>query len=300
MSEVSRSNIQGRLYPHLLVLLASVLVAGSFIASDHLAGQINPLSLTCLRFFIATVCLSPVLFLQKDALRLAINIMPRAILLSFFYSAFFVGMFESLTITSTLNTATIYTLVPFMTALIAALALKEKMKFSKAVVYLLGAVGTLWVIFEGQVSQLIALDLNVGDLIFAGASISMCCYAVGMKFLYRNDPIWLFVWCTLLGAMIAMIVLMLLLDLPFEWHKLEAGSWIDVMYLALGTTLLTAFLYQKATVLLGPSKVTAYVYINPALVALLVFLIDETMLNWIILPGIIISALSMYLLLRRT
>lgn len=292
-------SLQGsRLYPHLLLLLASTLVAGSFIASDHLAGQINPVSLTLMRFFIATLCLAPFVLSTRDASRKAVSILPRAFLLSFFYAAFFVGMFESLTLTTTLNTATIYTLVPLITALIAAVFLREKVGLVRVAIYFLGALGTLWVIFEGQMTQLLALDMNTGDWIFFLASLSMCCYSVAMKLFYKQDSIWLFVWCTLLGAMIWLFFVMLVFDIPLEWEKLPFGAWRDILYLALATTLLTAYLYQKSTVLLGPSEVTSYIYLNPALVAMLAFFVEGTLMSSVVIPGILLSVFSTVLLLR--
>ena len=50
---------------HLLVLLATFLVAGSFIASQKISGIIDPISLTLYRFVFATLLLAPFIFFQK-------------------------------------------------------------------------------------------------------------------------------------------------------------------------------------------------------------------------------------------
>lgn len=46
---------------HLFVLLATFLVAGSFIVSGKLSGVINPISLTLFRFFAATLIFAPII-----------------------------------------------------------------------------------------------------------------------------------------------------------------------------------------------------------------------------------------------
>jgi len=50
---------------HLLVLLNTFLVAGSFIASQKIAGLIHPISLTLLRFVLASILLSPFIFFNS-------------------------------------------------------------------------------------------------------------------------------------------------------------------------------------------------------------------------------------------
>ena len=50
---------------HLLVLLATFLVAGSFIASAKLSGVIDSISLTLFRFFVASLFLAPIIFFNK-------------------------------------------------------------------------------------------------------------------------------------------------------------------------------------------------------------------------------------------
>jgi len=47
---------------HLMVLLATFLVAGSFIISKKLSGVIHPISLNLLRFLIASCALAPFIF----------------------------------------------------------------------------------------------------------------------------------------------------------------------------------------------------------------------------------------------
>ena len=79
--------------PHFLVLIATSLVAGSFVASESLAGVINPFSLTLLRFIGAALVLLPIILFKRNFRVKILNTMPRAMVIGFFYSAFFVGLF---------------------------------------------------------------------------------------------------------------------------------------------------------------------------------------------------------------
>lgn len=281
---------------HLLVLLATLLVAGSFIASEKLAGLINPFSLMLLRFVVATLILAPVV-LARRAWRQAIpSVFPRSLVISFFYAAFFIGMFEALTTTDSLNTGSIFTLMPLLTALIGTVLLRERLRLRQVLAYLVGAVGTIWVIFRGDVEALLNLSLNPGDKLFLLATLCMCFYSISMKKLYRNDPMPTMVFCTLLGGCCWTGLAMLVLAQPLDWQLIQGSSIAHMAYLVIGATLVTVYLYQRTTVVLGPSRVNAYIYLNPFLVAVLLLVVDQQPIPVIVIPGVLLSAAAMLVL----
>ena len=277
---------------HLYVLLATLLVAGSFLASEKLSSLINPISLTLLRFVCSVVLLSPFIMIKSEWYNKVLTVLPRAAIMSFFYSLFFICFFESLKTTTSLNTATLYTLVPFFTALISFFVLRHAVSPAKLLIYFLGATGTCWVIFDGNIDSLLAFSLSEGDFIFVVGALSMCCFSVSMKLLYRNDDMLILVFCTLLCGAIWLLMALLVFGQPLDWHLLKGPAVFHMAYLVLGATIVTSYLFQSATVTLGPSKVMAYTYLNPAAVVLLLLLVDGVAINWIILPGVILSTLA--------
>jgi len=276
--------------PHLLVLLATCLVAGSFLASGKLALIVNPISLTLLRFLGAALLLAPVMICKIERRIKVLPTMPRAMIISLFYSAFFIGFFESLKTTTPLNTGALYTLVPLITALLSAIFLKDRVNGRKILVYVLGALGTVWVIFDGQVALLLSFSLNKGDFIFLLATFSMCCYSVSMKLLYRDDEMIVLVFCTLIGGVLWMTLALLLTHQPLQWNLIQGESLFHMSYLIIGATIATMYLYQRTTVMLGPSRVNAYIFLNPALVALLQLIVDGLPILMAIIPGVILSS----------
>ena len=70
-------------------------------------------------------------------------------------------------------------------------------------------------------------------------------------------------------------------------------------YLVIGTTLITVYLYQKASIILGPKKLMAYVYLNPAAVAVLMYIFERKLITSSILVGIIISTFATIVLLKQ-
>ncbi len=249
----------------------------------------NPVSLTLLRFVGAAAILLPIVLYKPEWRNRIPSTLPRAMIISLFFSIFFICLFESLKTTTSLNTGTLYTLVPFTTAFLSLFIFKDKISKTKLVAYLFGALGTTWVVFDGQLEMLLSFSLNTGDFIFLGGALAMCLYSISMKFLYRNDHMLVLVFCILLGGSIWMALALILTEQPLQWHLIRGYSIIHMLYLVIFATLTTVYLYQKSTVVLGPSKVMAYIYLNPASVGMLLILVDQVVIPLIVLPGILIS-----------
>lgn len=283
---------------HLLVLLATLLIAASFIISEKLSGIIHPMSLTLLRFLGAALVLLPFVLSRVEWRKSIPATLPRAAVISLFFSIFFICLFEALETTTSLNTGTLHTLVPFTTAILCLFLFREKISTIKLAAYLFGAVGTVWVIFNGQIDLLLSFSINRGDYIFLGGALAMCFYSISMKALYRNDRMITMVFCILVSGSVWMAIALALMGQPLQWELLERDSYFQVAYLVIFATLTTVYLYQKSTVVLGPSRVMAYIYLNPALIAILLILVDQTRIPATVIPGILISAVSTLILQR--
>ncbi|MDX9813898.1 MAG: DMT family transporter [Sulfurimonadaceae bacterium] len=286
---------------HIYVVVAAILIAGSFLASKQLSGVLHPISLTLYRFVVAMGLLLPFLLFKKDVIKRVLKVLPKAMVVSLFYALYFIGMFKALESTTVLNTGIIYTLVPLMTAILCIFFFKEYIALGQFFIYLLGIVATIIVVFRADVGLLLSFSLHSGDIIFFLASLSMSLYPIFLKILYdKKEDIIILVFSTLLGGSLWMFLAMLVLDIPFEWQKIDKELLYAMLYLVVATTIFTLFLYQKATLILGPKKVMAYVYINPALVAIIAFLFHGEVVSFGVLSGIVISSFATFMILKQS
>ena len=285
---------------HLLVLLATFLVAGSFIASAKLSGVIDSISLTLFRFFVASLFLSPIILVNKKYREKVFSTMPRAMIISLFYSLYFIGLFKALETTTALNTGTLFTLVPLLTGILCIFFLKEKMSLKQLVIYLVGIVGTCIVVFKADINLFLNFSLNQGDIIFLFAIVAMALYSITLKLLHKkDDELTVLVFCTLIGGCVWMFLTLKILDIPLQWQKIEGDLIFYMLYLIIGATLFTLYLYQQGSIAIGPKKLMAYVYLNPIAVALLMFLFEGKVVNFGVLLGIIISTFATIVLLKQ-
>ncbi len=285
---------------HILVLIATVLIALSFIVSGKLSGLINPISLTLFRFVLAFIVLLPfILVIKKNRVKIKKSFM-KGLKISLFYSLYFILLFKALEYTTALNTATLFTLVPLLTAILAGFIFKDKLNIFKISIYLLGMIGTLVVIFDGSIDAFVKLTFNYGDIIFLFAIVSMAFYSISTKYFYEeDDEVLVLTLMTLFGGIIWMALVLVAFDIPLQWEKIEGKYFNYMIYLSIGATLFTVFLYQKATVILGPNKVMSYVYLNPAVVAIIMYLFESQTINQKVFIGILLSVFATIILLKQ-
>jgi len=147
---------------------------------------------------------------------------------------------------------------------------------------------------------MIKLTFNYGDIIFLFGVLSMALYSISVKYFFEEgDNTLVLTLMTLLGGIIWMSIALVVLDVPLQWEKIQSNYLFYMLYLSIGATLFTVFLYQKATISLGPNKVMAYVYLNPAVVALLMYIFEGERINIFMFIGIILSILATIFLLRQ-
>jgi drug/metabolite transporter (DMT)-like permease len=285
---------------HFLVLLATFLIGGSFIVSKKLSGIIDPISLTLFRFVFASIVLAPIIFLKQKYRVKIKESFKRTMVISLFYSLYFIGLFKALEFTTALNTGTLFTLVPLLTAIVAIFVFKQSITLPQFLVYIVGIIGTCIVIFKGDLTLFLTLSLNKGDIIFLFALIAMVFYSISARYFYKEgDEILTLTFMTLIGGCVWMGLALAFFDIPLEWYKIQDDLFIYMIYLTIGATLVTVYLYQKATITLGPKKIMAYVYLNPASIALLLLIFGSVSIPMWSIVGIIISFFATVTLLMR-
>jgi len=283
---------------HILVLLATFLIALSFIVSEKLSGIIDPISLTLYRFVFASVVLSPVIFLKKKYRNKIKQSFKKAMVISFFYSLYFIGLFKALEFTSSLNTATIFTITPLITALFSIVIFKQKLTILQFIIYIIGMAGTCIVVFKGELKPFLNFALNYGDIIFLIAIIFMSLYSISAKYFYKeDDEVLTITFMTLIGGCFWMSIALVIFDIPLQWQKIEGELFFYMAYLSIGATLVTVYLYQKAIIVIGAKKLMAYIYINPAFTAIILYFFYGTNISLWEFFGVIVSIIVTILLL---
>ena len=281
---------------HGLMLISIFLAATSFPIGAAITNNLPPSVMMFMRFLLAALMFLPYLMLRNTLyLPLAKKMLGYGIL-SIPLAVFFWCMFESLKFTSAINTAALYTLVPAITAIYALFINKEiTHKFRSAGLFI-GTLGALWIVFRGDYTALINLDLNYGDFMFIVGCLFLGLYSPLIKRIYRGEPMEVMTfWVLMCGAGWLLLVSASQLG-DIDWSNIGYNVYGGILYLSLFTTLITFFLLQICVVRIGATKVAAYGFLTPIFVIIIGITLGTDHFEIVILPGVVMVVMAMLII----
>ena len=246
------------------MLAFSGLVAGSFALGVKVANDITPAAFTLIRFVIAVSILATVLLIKTEFTKKVFKAPWRFFVLGGCIAIYFVLMFEGLKIASSVYLAAVFTFAPLLSGLFGYILLRQKMSLSIFTALIIGAIGALWVVFEGNFQRLIMLEFGLGEMIFFCGVVFHALYTPLSRKLNRGESPLGFAFATTLGATVLMIFYGIGDVYQTDLLNLSWMVWLTLFYTALFASALTFFLIQYATLVLPSSKVMAYTYLVPS------------------------------------
>lgn len=289
---------------HLIMISWSVLIATSFPAASLVANTIDSVSLTALRFLIASILFIPILVHGGDRSLPNLKELLAYITLSITSIFYFWAMFKSLQTTTPLNTGAIFTLIPAVTVVAAYFISSEKTDRVMLAALIIGCVGSIWVMAKGSISTFVNLDINSGDLLFLIGCIVLSLYSPLIVFFRRNlnisrSPAYITFWVLVIGTILLTIIALLEQSGSLGWNRLHSDDLAVILYLAIFTTVITFWQLQHCTPILGSVVVMSYTYLIPSFVALMEITFFGNTINTNIYTGVLLTLVSLIMLNKR-
>ncbi len=288
---------------HLGMLLWALFVGLSFPAVGLMSEGLPPLLLTAMRFSIAALALSPLLFRHAERWPSRLGLVLYA-LMGLSLAGFFGTMFWAAHRVSALSMATLFVSVPLLAYCIGRGLGVEQPAGRLLAILALGAIGALGLAWAENGGDFNGLQLGFGELGFFFGCVASALYPVLSKWGLQRG--WLApqaglrtFWSLLVGAL-----LIGTLGLFSEDAEALLGMTLSdvalVAYLGVFSSGMTFFLQQRATSVLTPGAVTAYSYLVPFVSMLLLLAYQPQRMGWHWLPGSVLVLLAIGLLLRRS
>ncbi len=300
-TELAEDTRREALKGHAAMLVFSASVAGSFSLGSLVANDIAPAALNAARFLITAVVLAGLAMVigGRGYRRADFQAPWRYLLLGAIFAGYFVLMFEALKTAAPVSMGAVFTLTPLITAGFAWLLLRQVLSGWMALALAIGAAGAVWVIFGGEVSALMRLQLGRGEVIYFLGCILHAAFTPLLRRLNRGEPA-LVITSLVMAAGFCVLVIYGWNDLrATRWTELSPLIWITLFYLALAANALTVVLLQFAGQRLPSSKVMAYTYLTPAWIILWELGLGQGAPGALVLPGIALIALALIMLLRQ-
>lgn len=272
------------------MLIFTGLIATSYSVGGLIAGALAPAAITTLRFLLAGLIFAAVLLAGRRLAWPAAPALLRYGIIGFLLAAYFVSMFEALRWTDPVSAGAVFTLVPLMSAAIAAPLLGQRLDVRVWVGLVVGGIGALWVLFDGSLAHLSAFRIGHGELVFLPGCLAYAAYAPVVRRFHRGESLAeINFFAIVTGA--ALTGLYGFCDIAAaSWATLSWGVYLGIVHLAVFTTAATFLLIKYASLHLPAAKVMAYTYLLPAVVAFYEGALSHGWPSWPVAAGIVVAA----------
>lgn len=270
---------------HLLAFATAAVWGLSFVATKNMLGDYDPLEILLLRFCIGYVMLWA---LYPHRLKIKKKSTELYLFLAGFtgVTLYFVCENTALEYTYASNVSLLVSAAPLFTGILALFFLKkEKMTKSFLIGFVCAMVGIALISYNGAA----VLQLNpVGDLLGLGAAIFWAVYSIftmkaeeeeGLNTLGTTRRIFLY-------GIITALPVQLIFDGEIPLAPLvKTQNWSNLLLLAVFASALGYVAWNKAMVILGTVRASAYIYFIPAVTMVASWVVLKEEITWLMLIG---------------
>lgn len=282
---------------HGLMLLACLFWAGAFITGKWAIQEVNPITLTFLRFGVALPFIFAILWKWEPH-----NLVPKkeqwpplialGLIGTLGYHALF---FTALNYTTAINASLIGSSLPSITAILGILLGIEKIRPSRLLGISIAFLGIIAIITDGDIAVLKTLAFNQGDLLMLSAVLSWAIYTLLSRLYlgkYHISPVVATAY-TFLVCVLACLPYSLWSLSMGVWEQITLQGWLSILYMAIFSSVLGYLFNMIALQELGPSRTVIFVNLVPILtIAMAVVLLGETVTPFkLAISGLIIAGI---------
>lgn len=269
-------------YPYVLLVFTVIFYAGNILVGKGI-NELPPVTISFFRLLIAFIVLFPLGFRSARNHRKKFIEYKKPFLLMTItgVSLFNLFLYGALQFTTASNASVLEAVIPSVTALLSAFLLKERLLKAQWTGIFLSLFGTVWVVMDGRILQIMNTDWNIGDLIMVGAIICWAVYSLMVKkYLHLFPPY---------GALLVMTGISLILLIPFlllEWvitgfspaDLVGSSDYVfGLLYLGIFPSFIALLFYNRAVELLGAARASVFLNFLPVVaMAGAYFWLDET------------------------
>ena len=279
---------------HLAMILFTALVSGSYSFGGLAAPHIAPGAVNAMRFAVGIGFMAAAVTLLYRGRVPAPSASWRYMLLGGLMAVFFITMFMALGLTDPVSTGAVFTLMPLMSAVFGYFFLRQIPRPVVVISLIVAALGSIWVIFGGDLEAIRKFDIGRGELIFFVGVVCHALYSPLVKKLNDGrEPLAVFTLYTMIGTGISVTLYGAREILETDWASLPPVVWLAIAYLAIFTSAGTTYLVQYGAMRLPAAKVMAYTYLSPCFIIVYEGLLGHGWPSLEVLAGVVVIVLGL-------
>lgn len=279
---------------HLAMILFTALVSGSYSFGGLAAPHIAPGAVNAMRFAVGIGFMAAAVTLLYRGRIPAPSASWRYLLLGGLMAVFFITMFMALGLTDPVSTGAVFTLMPLMSAVFGYFFLRQIPRPVVVVSLIVAALGSIWVIFGGDLDAIRKFDIGRGELIFLVGVVCHALYSPLVKKLNDGrEPLAVFTLYTMIGTGLCVTLYGAREIIETDWASLPPVVWLAIAYLAIFTSAGTTYLVQYGAMRLPAAKVMAYTYLSPCFIIVYEGLLGHGWPSLAVLAGVVVIVLGL-------
>lgn len=255
---------------YILLALATLFWAGNSIAGKLAVGHVSPMVIVTVRWVGVAVALY--LFNRRQIAADWPVLRSRLPYLFFMgtlgFTVFSVALYYALIHTTAINASILQGGMPLFVFCASFVLFASRVTYAQVVGFLLSFAGVIVVAVQGQLANLMHLNVNVGDALMLIAVVAYGVYTAALR--RKPQMHWtslMFVLC--LGASITSLPLLLIEAQQGAVIVPDLQGWMVIAYVVIFPTLLSQLFFIRAVELIGPNRAGLFINLLPVWGALL-------------------------------
>jgi drug/metabolite transporter (DMT)-like permease len=250
--------------PYLMLSLMSLFWAANIVLGRYVAGHVPPFALTFGRWAGTALVLTPFAwpYLQRDWPVMRRHL-PLLLLLAFTGFAFNNALsYWGLQHTQALNALLIQSSGPLFVALWSLILFGVRLSWMQAIGILVSLLGVLVIVLRGDLAALAAIQVNAGDISFAGALFVFGLYSALMPKRPKINPLSLIAFTT--GAGAVMLIPLVAWEVSIgDTLTFDTLTVLTLVFVVIFPSTLAYLFFNRGIEMIGPNRAAPFFHLVP-------------------------------------
>ena len=282
--------------PYVLLTLTMLCWAGNTVFARGVVGEVPPMHLSFWRWTTALLVLLPFGWKAMWAQRAIYRAHPwRLLFVSLTgITAFNTLIYHAVQYTTAIHATLLTATIPAVGVVLSYLVYRDTISLRTALGMVAAFAGVVVIIGHGDVTVLLGLAFNKGDLIAIGAVLAWAAYSVALKGMPKNLDSIGFLLATMIVGLIFIAPLYLREVIAGETMVMSWGNVAGILYLGVFASVLGFVFFIKGLAMLGPNVANQFNYLSPVFSGTLAILLLGERPEWFHAAGLALILLGVY------
>jgi drug/metabolite transporter (DMT)-like permease len=272
--------------------------SGNFIVGRYIKDDISPLELAFFRWFFVSMFVFPYFVLHfKNIINTFKKHFKMLIFLSFLgITLFNTILYIGLSATHATNALIINSIVPLLILFLSYIILKQPISLYQTIGIIISTFGVLFLVLKGELSSIVMLEFNSGDIWIVVAAFTWALYSVMVKFKPKElNDFEYFTTIVLIGFLILSTVYFLSDFTPNRFATVLQENYPVFFYVSIFASLLSFYFWHNGINKIGASKTGQFTHLMPIFGSILAYIFLGEVLYYYHIVGMVLIAVGIYL-----